>query len=155
MELEFEEIDLQSPELSAEVSPADHQRLLEIFDESNRRLNHFLQHKVLSYQKEEMAITIFPIASFIVARVGRQIVGYAAYFGNYLIGIFVSDSFSHSGMELRLLEKVKQDLDEELETILFMKNSMMLELYLEEGFNISACRSCWRRNEITVTLTHG
>lgn len=154
MELEFEEIGLQDLELSTEVSSTDRDSLLKIFDESNRRLNAFLQDKVLSYQKDEMAITIFPIASFIVARRGREIAGYAAFFDNYLIGLFISESFSYCGLERSLLEKVKRSMNRGLETNVFMKNNLMLELYLEEGFNISACRSCWRCNEITVTLTH-
>lgn len=154
MEFEFEETVLQSLEYSDEFSSSDQQRLLEIFDHANRRLHGFLENKLLAYQKDEMAITLFPIASFIIARVGNEIAGFASYFDNHLIGIFISENFSHCSLEQRLLDKVKQTLDRELETIVFMKNSSWLELYLEDGFNISACRSCWRCNEIMVTLVH-
>ncbi len=154
MEFELEETVLQSVNYSDEVSSSDLQRLLEIFDRSNRRLNAFLDEKVLLYQKDETAVTMFPIASFIIARVGEEIAGYASFFDNYLIGIFIADSFSHCRLEQTLLGKVKETLPRGIETIVFMKNSSLLELYLENGFNVSTCRSCWRCNEITVTLVH-
>jgi len=152
MELASEEIDLQILKFSSKVSSLDLKELLVIFDEANRRLNSFLSEKLISYQKDEMAITIFPIASFIVAWVGEKIAGYVSLLDNYIIGIFVADDFCNCQLELNLLNKVKQTIESELEVTIFMKNSFMLELYLEEGFNIYECHNSRSSNEMTVTL---
>ena len=154
MELEFGEADLQTLKFSRKVSSRDQKELLVIFDEANKRVNGFLNEKLLSYQKDEMAITIFPIANFIVARVGEAIAGYASLLDNYIIGIYVADIFSDCQLELHLLNKVKQTIKAELEVIVFMKNSFMLEFYLEEGFSVSECRNSRTSNEMTVTLIY-
>ena len=154
MEIEFGEFDLQTLQFSNSASSPELKELLVVFDDANRRNNAFLTEKVLSYQKAEMGVSILPIATYVVAKIGEEVAGYVALLDNYIVGIYVAGNFSNWQIELHLLNAVKQTVKKELEVIVFMKNSVMLELYLVEGFEITDRRICRRCNELTVTLTY-
>ncbi|HEY1025418.1 MAG TPA: hypothetical protein VGE26_09660 [Sphingobacteriaceae bacterium] len=127
------------------------QEIRTIFLKANSRLNSFLSDGVLSYQFDEMNVTILPIANILIARSGDRIAGFIAMLDNYIIGIYTDNASDSPLVDRKLLDAARQ-LYPTLEVNVFLKNLKMVEFYVNEGFNLSAYKTSLSASETMLTL---
>lgn len=124
---------IESPQIRLEVATHKSPELLRVFREANDRMHPFLSEEQRSDIEMAMRVTVFPIASFIIAKVDDKIAGFISLMDNYIVGIYVSNDCLVYGLEKLLLDEVRE-LYGDLEVCVYLKNYRMVQFYLEEGF---------------------
>lgn len=125
---------ITSPEIKLEIATQETSELIKVFREANDRMHPFLTADQRDYIEMEMRVTIFPIASFILARIDDEVAGFISLMDNYIVGIYIANEYLEHDVEKKLLNAVKK-LYGDLEVCVYLKNFSMVKFYLEEGFD--------------------
>ena len=123
----------------------------QIFNDANSRMNYFLDAEALSYQNEEMKVTILPVANTLLAKIGDEIAGFVSMLDNYIIGIYIATPYFDGQIEKKIIKRLKY-LYSRLEVSLYLKNDSMLVLYLTEGFELLDYKTDMRSSERILEL---
>lgn len=127
------------------------QNVRTIFLKANARLNSFLNEDYLSYQFDEMNVTILPIANVLIARCNHRVAGFIAMLDNYIIGIYTDDASDSPFVDRKLLDAARQ-LYPTLEVTVFLKNTKMVDFYAKEGFNLTSYKNSLSASETILTF---